>query len=82
MDPLYISSIVGGVYNGQKYLGMIDLFGTIIESETLVTGFANYLCKPIIHNEWKRGMNEAQVKEIIEHCFKVLFYRDCGAHDR
>lgn len=76
-----ISSVVGGVYNGQKYLGQVDLFGTIIEDDYLVTGFANYLCKPLLH-KWKATSNEAEAKKVLADCFKVLFYRDCGAYDK
>ena len=82
MNPLYMSSIVGGVFKGDRYLGSIDPFGTLIEGPWLVTGYAHYLCKPIITNEWNENIDEAKAKKIIEECFKVLYYRDCGAFDR
>jgi len=82
MNPLFMSSIVGGVFKGERYLGSVDPFGTLIEASYLVTGYAHYLCKPIIENNWNENVNEAQAKQIVEECFKVLYYRDCGAFDK
>jgi len=62
---------------------LVDLYGTLIEEPTWVcTGFANYMAKPIIANNWHKDMTEDQAKELLKECFKVLFYRDCGATDR
>jgi len=82
MNPLYMTSLVGGVFKGERYLAMVDLFGTLIEGSNLLTGYANYLCKPLVWNYWKENQDEATVKKLIEECFKVLFYRDTGAFDR
>ena len=82
MNPLYMTSVIGGYSNGKRYLGQVDLFGTIIEGSNLVTGFAGYLCKPIIYNYWRENQTEEEVRKIIEKCFEVLFYRDCGALDK
>lgn len=82
MNPLWTTSIVGGLDQGNRYLAMVDLYGTLLEGESFVTGFANYLCKPLIWNYWKKTDSEAEVKKLLIECFKVLFYRDCGATDR
>lgn len=82
MNPLYMSTIVGGVFKGQKYLGSVDPFGTLIEGKYLVTGYAHYLCKPVIENFWSEEVNEEKAKNVLKECFKVLYYRDCGAFDR
>ena len=82
MNPLYMTSVIGGHFKGKKYLASVDLFGTLIENTHIVTGFANYLCKPIISNYYREDMTEKEVKQILEECFKVLYYRDCGAFDK
>lgn len=82
MNPLYMTSVIGGFHQGKKYLASVDLFGTLIESDHIVTGFANYLCKPIISNYYRNTMSEKEVKGILEECFKVCYYRDCGAFDK
>lgn len=82
MNPLYMSSVVGGYFKGQRYLGAIDPLGTLIEHNYLVTGFSQYLCRPIIEKDWNDTMTEEETKKVIDTCFKVLYYRDCGAFDR
>jgi 20S proteasome subunit beta 7 len=46
MDPLWNGSIVGGVKkdNGEVFLGMVDLYGTKIEANFLLTGLASHYC--------------------------------------
>lgn len=78
-----MNSIVGGLdANGDRYLGMIDIHGALIEDSNLVTGAATYFSKPIIWNDWKKDQSEEEVKEIIKKCFAVLFYRDTSAIDK
>lgn len=55
MNPLLISTIVAG-YDTWPYLGLIDPYGTIIEDNWLVTGFAQYLSKAHLINTWKPDM--------------------------
>lgn len=47
-DPYYTINIIGGFKNGTRYLAYVDIYGTLIENNYLMTGFANYLCKPLI----------------------------------
>jgi len=82
MNPLYLTSILGGFYKGNRYLGYVDMYGTMLEGTNLVTGYAGYFCKPLIWNYWNENQSEEEVRTLIKECFKVLFYRDAKASDR
>ena len=83
MDPLMNTSIVGGVDNkGVKYLGYIDQYGTLLEGDFLVAGLAHYFCKVLLQSFAKPDMAEAQAREVLEMCMRVLVYRDARASER
>ena len=46
MDPLWNGNIVGGVRqdSGEVFLGMVDLYGTKVEGNFLLTGLAAHYC--------------------------------------
>lgn len=46
MDPLWNNSIVGGVRkdNGEAFLGTVDMYGTKVESNFLLTGLSLHYC--------------------------------------
>jgi 20S proteasome subunit beta 7 len=81
-NPLFNSVLVAGIVNAEPYLAYIDLYGTHIVAEFNVTGFAHHISKPIIANEWRPDMNEAEGKELLEKGMRVLWYRDARASDR
>lgn len=75
-------NVLGGVSNGKRYLAGVDLYGTLIESNWAATGFAGYLCKPLIYNYWNENMSEEETKAILLECFKVLAYRNTKAFEK
>lgn len=46
MDPLWNGTILGGISqtDGQAFLGMVDLYGTKVEGNFLLTGLAAHYC--------------------------------------
>ena len=50
MDPIWNGSIVGGVRqdNGEAFLGMVDLYGTKIEGNFLITGLGAHYCQVLM----------------------------------
>lgn len=83
MNPLWNGNIVGGVRkdNGEAFLGMIDLYGTKIEGNFLLTGLAAHYCQVLLQNAWHPNLSEADARKVIEDCMRVLFYRDKKASD-
>ena len=83
MDPLWNGSIVGGVRadNGEIFLGMVDLYGTKIEGNFLITGLGAHYCQVLMQNAWKSDLSEAEARQLMEECMRVMFYRDKKATD-
>lgn len=82
-DPLWNGSIIGGVSqtNGEVFLGMVDLYGTKVEGNFLLTGLAAHYCQVLMQNAWRPDLTEEEAKKVIEDCMKVMFYRDKKASD-
>ena len=80
-NPYYIINVIAGFHNGQRYLASVDLYGTTIENNWIATGFADYLCKPIIANYWNENMEEKDARTILDACFKTLIYRNTKAFE-
>ena len=83
MDPLWVSTIVGGVRKdtGEVFLGSTDLYGTKVESNFLLTGLSMYFCQVLMQNEWRADMSEEEARKLLTDCMRVMFYRDKKAHD-
>ena len=77
-DPLWNELIVAGYKDGKGFLGFVDLIGTMYQDDVISTGFASYICTPLLR---KAGTNlsEAEAKKLLEDCLRVLFYRNTKA---
>ena len=83
MDPLWTSTIVGGVnsHTGESFLGSVDLYGTKMESNFLLTGLALHYCQVLMQNAWHENLTEEEARKVIEDGMRVLFYTDKKASD-
>lgn len=79
IDPLWNTVITGGIEqsSGDPFLGFVDLYGSNFVGDVLVTGYGQHLALPLLRNEHKNGMSEADAKALLEKCMRVLIYRDC-----
>ncbi|KAL8139711.1 hypothetical protein V2J09_005732 [Rumex salicifolius] len=66
-NPLWNSLVLGGIKNGQKYLGTV---------RHVATGFGNHLAKPILSDEWNENLSFEEGVILLEKCMRVLLYRD------
>jgi len=88
MDPYWNALLVGGLEDGEPFLGYVDLLGTTYSAPTLATGFGNHLAQPLLRKavESKQAageeITEEDAKQIIETCMRVLFYRDARSLNR
>ncbi|KAH7670843.1 Proteasome endopeptidase complex protein [Dioscorea alata] len=78
-DPLWNSLVLGGVKNGQKYLGVVNMIGTHFEDDHVATGFGNHLARPILRAEWHADLSFEEAVKLVEKCLLVLLYRDRSA---
>ncbi|CAM6088365.1 unnamed protein product [Calypogeia fissa] len=78
-DPLWNTIVLGGVKNGEKYLGVVSMIGVHYEDNHVASGFGNHLARPIFRNEWREDLTLEEGIQLLEKALSVLFYRDRGA---
>ncbi|XP_022745739.1 proteasome subunit beta type-4-like isoform X2 [Durio zibethinus] len=78
-NPLWNSLVLGGVKNGQTYLGMVNMIGVNFEDNHVATGFGNHLARPILRQEWHENLSFEDGVKLLEKCMRVLLYRDRSA---
>uniref|UniRef100_H3A4V7 Proteasome subunit beta n=1 Tax=Latimeria chalumnae TaxID=7897 RepID=H3A4V7_LATCH len=84
MNPLWNTVVIGGVYNGESFLGYVDKLGVAYEAPTIATGFGAYLAQPLMREvlEKKATLSKDEAYELLERCMKVLYYRDARSYNR
>lgn len=81
-DPLWTNFVVGGVQDGEPFLGTVDKLGTSYEDDHIATGYGAYIALPVMREELARYKKDGQpltkdeAKRILERCMKVLYFRD------
>ncbi|CAA2967115.1 proteasome subunit beta type-4 [Olea europaea subsp. europaea] len=78
-NPLWNSLVLGGVKNGQKYLGTVNMIGVHYEDNHVATGFGNHLALPLLRDEWHENLTFEEGVILLEKCMRVLLYRDRSA---
>ncbi|KAJ8420859.1 hypothetical protein Cgig2_020053 [Carnegiea gigantea] len=78
-NPLWNSLVLGGVKNGQKYLGTVNMIGVHYQDNHVATGFGNHLAIPILRDEWREDLSFEEGVRLLEKCMRVLIYRDRSA---
>lgn len=84
MNPLYNQIVVGGVdpTTLSPYLSYVDLYGTTYTDDYIATGYGAHLAIPILREQARLDMSLEEAVELLRHCMRVLFYRDCRTTDR
>jgi len=77
VDPLWNQLVIGGVRDGQSFLGCVDLYGSAYEDDIITTGFGTYLAAPLLRKHWRANMDEKEARALLEDAERVLYYRDC-----
>ncbi|MBA0561723.1 hypothetical protein Golob_018524, partial [Gossypium lobatum] len=78
-NPLWNSLVLGGVKNGNKYLGTVRMIGVNFEDNHVATRFGNHLVRPILRQEWHENLSFEDGVKLLEKCMRVLLYRDRSA---
>eukprot|EP00922_Rhytidocystis_sp_ex-Travisia-forbesii_P037997 GHVS01056577.1.p1 GENE.GHVS01056577.1~~GHVS01056577.1.p1 ORF type:complete len:238 (+),score=15.19 GHVS01056577.1:144-857(+) len=81
-NPLWTSAIVAGMQNSQRYLGYVDMYGTIYEESYIATGMGRYFGLTLLRDQHKPDMSEQEARDLLEQCMRLLFYRDTLASNR
>jgi len=77
-NPFYNQFVLAGFNpkDQKSFLGMVDLVGTSYEDDTIATGIAGYIARPLLRRAWRPELNREEAKKLLEDCMRVLFYRD------
>ncbi|XP_022913714.1 proteasome subunit beta type-4 [Onthophagus taurus] len=77
-DPFWNNFVVGGLQDGQPFLGTVDKLGTSYQDKTICTGYGAYMALPILRAALEKNPNptEQDARQLIHKCMEVLFYRD------
>ena len=78
-NPLWNALLVAGFRDGAATLGYLDHLGTAFSDDFSATGFGADLALPIIRDRWRADLSEAEARQILEDCLRVLWYRDTRA---
>lgn len=82
MQPLWLDMVVGGIQDGEAFLGHVNVRGKSYQSNCVGTGFGNHLAIPLFREQVENPnvvMNQAQAEQLVKKCMEVLYYRDCRA---
>uniref|UniRef100_A0A8C5R1Q9 Proteasome subunit beta type-4 n=1 Tax=Leptobrachium leishanense TaxID=445787 RepID=A0A8C5R1Q9_9ANUR len=84
MNPLWNTVVIGGLYEGESFLGYVDKLGVAYEAPTIATGFGAYLAQPLMREvvENKPSLTKDEARQLVDRCMKVLYYRDARSYNR
>lgn len=82
-NPLWLDMVVGGMQDGEPFLGHINVRGRAYTNDVISTGFGTHLALPLLREYSEKGtMTEEQAKAVVKNCMEVLFYRDCRGYPK
>lgn len=81
-NPYYNSTVIAGYKDEEPVLASVDLLGTLIKNDYIVTGFAKHFGLALIAKEWNTGISVEQGKNVIRRAFEVIYMRDCHSIDQ
>ncbi|KAJ8311412.1 hypothetical protein KUTeg_010767 [Tegillarca granosa] len=77
-NPLWNVFVVGGLQNGEPFLGYIDKIGIAYQAPTIATGYGAYIAQPLLREAYEKNPNMSltDAERHIDRCLKILYYRD------
>jgi len=85
MQPLWLDVVVGGIENGEPFLGHVNVRGKSYTSNCVGTGFGNHLAIPLFREVADKphpNISQQQAENLIKKSMEVLYYRDCVAYPK
>ncbi len=56
-NPYYNSTVIAGFQGEESILASVDMLGTLIQKDYVVTGFAKHFGLALIANEWNSSLS-------------------------
>ncbi|XP_053687775.1 proteasome subunit beta type-4 [Sabethes cyaneus] len=80
--PLYLDMVVGGIQDGEPFLGHVNLRGRAYTSNVIATGFGTHLALPLLREYSENptayaGLDKQKATDLTKSVMEVLWYRDC-----
>lgn len=77
-DPFWNNFVVGGLQDGQPFLGTVDKLGTAYADKIICTGYGAHIVTPIFRDALDKNPNlkRADALKLIHKAMEVLYYRD------
>lgn len=77
-DPVFVSAVLAGIdkRTNEVFLGCSNGHGMKLQKDYFITGLANHYCDVLFTNNWKPDLTEAEARELIETCIRIMFIRD------
>lgn len=83
VNPLWNQLVIGGVGNDNTpFLGLVDLYGSAYQDNTIATGYGAYIAQPLLRKAWRPDLTEAEAQKIAIDALRVLLYRDARSLDK
>jgi len=81
-DPLWNNFVVGGLQDGEPYLGFVDLKGVAFTETLIATGMGVDLCLPVMRAAVEKNgglLSYDAARATLLQCIRLSFLRDCRA---
>jgi len=78
-DPLWTTMVVGGIENGESFLGYVDKIGTAYQDPIIATGYGSMIATPVLRANYKEDCTEEEAIAQVKEAMKLMFYRDARA---
>ncbi|CAH0550616.1 unnamed protein product [Brassicogethes aeneus] len=77
-DPLWNNLVIGGIQDGEPFLGTVDKLGTAFTDKIICTGYGAHIAVPLLREAMEKNpnMSKDEAKALVEKSMEVLFYRD------
>ncbi|KAJ3637339.1 hypothetical protein MTP99_000810 [Tenebrio molitor] len=77
-DPFWNNFVVGGLQDGEPFLGTVDKLGTAFADKIVCSGYGAYIAVPLLRDALEKNPapTKAEAIELVEKCMEVLYYRD------
>ncbi|XP_035792572.1 proteasome subunit beta type-4-like [Anopheles albimanus] len=81
-NPLYLDLVIGGMQDGEPFLGHVNLRGRSYTSNVVATGYGTHLALPLLREYSEnpaayQTLKQPQATDLMKRVMEVLWYRDC-----
>lgn len=83
-DPFWNNIVVGGIQDGEIFLGTVDKLGTAYTDKIICTGYGAHIATPMLRDYLDKNPNpsQAEARQLVEKAMEVLFYRDARSYNK